>query len=127
MTYTLSQRSLTRLEGVNPALVAVVKRAIELTEIDFCVTEGLRTIERQRQLVAKGASTTMNSRHITGHAVDLAAMIDGEIRWDWPLYHKLAKAMKLAAAEYNVGIEWGGDWRRFKDGPHFQLTRKAFP
>lgn len=123
----LSERSLNRLAGVHPDLVRVVKRAAELTEIPFVVTEGLRTLERQKQLVASGASTTMKSRHITGHAVDLAAMVGDEIRWDWPLYAKLAKAMKAAAAELKVAIEWGGDWRTFKDGPHFQLTWKAYP
>lgn len=123
----LSERSLNRLAGVHPDLVRVVKRAAELTEIPFVVTEGLRTVERQKQLVASGASTTKKSRHITGHAVDLAAMVGDEIRWDWPLYAKLAKAMKSAAAELKVAIEWGGDWRTFKDGPHFQLTWKAYP
>lgn len=123
----LSERSLNRLAGVHPDLVRVVKRAADLTEIPFVVTEGLRTVERQKQLVASGASTTMKSRHITGHAVDLAAMVGDEIRWDWPLYAKLAKAMKSAAAEMKVAIEWGGDWRTFKDGPHFQLTWKAYP
>ena len=92
------------------------------------MTEGLRTRERQEQLVKAGASKTTRSRHLTGHAVDLAAMIDGEIRWDWPLYDKLAKAMKTAAAEeLNVKIEWGGDWKTFKDGPHFQLPWKDYP
>lgn len=127
MTFALGQRSLDRLNGVHPDLVKVVKRAIQLTPIDFTVTEGLRTVERQKQLVAAGASQTMKSRHITGHAVDLAALIDGEVRWDWPLYAKIAKAMKDAAAELGVAIEWGGDWKSLKDGPHFQLTWKAYP
>lgn len=127
MTFNLSKRSLDRLAGVHADLVKVVKRAIEISEIDFCVTEGLRTRERQEQLVKAGASKTTRSRHLTGHAVDLAAMIDGEIRWDWPLYDKLAKAMKTAAEELNVKIEWGGDWKTFKDGPHFQLPWKDYP
>ena len=118
----LDERSEKRLEGVNEALVSVVRRAARNTTVDFIVTEGLRTKERQAQLVAKGASRTMNSKHLTGRAVDLAAMIDGEVRWDWPLYHKLAKAMKDAAAECGVKIVWGGDWRTFKDGPHFELA-----
>lgn len=126
MTFNLSKRSLDRLAGVHADLVKVVKRAIEISEIDFCVTEGLRTRERQEQLVKAGASKTTRSRHLTGHAVDLAAMIDGEIRWDWPLYDKLAKAMKTAAEELNVKIEWGGDWKTFKDGPHFQLPWKDY-
>jgi peptidoglycan L-alanyl-D-glutamate endopeptidase CwlK len=127
MSYKLGKVSLSRLIGVHPDLVAVVKRAIELTEIDFTVTEGLRDIERQKKLLAAGASKTMKSRHLTGHAVDLAALVDGRIRWDWPLYDKLAKAMKAAAAELNIPVEWGGDWKTFKDGPHFQLPWKRYP
>ena len=118
--FKLSQRSIDRLKGVHPDLASVVKLAIERSEVDFMVTEGLRTKERQKELVAAGASKTMNSRHITGHAVDLAAYVNG-IRWDWPLYEKIAKAMKQAAYELNIRIEWGGDWKSFKDGPHFQI------
>lgn len=118
--FKLSQRSIDRLNGVHPDLVSVVKLAIERSEVDFMVTEGLRSKERQKELVAAGASKTMNSRHITGHAVDLAAYVNG-IRWDWPLYEKIAKAMKQAAYELNIKIEWGGDWKSFKDGPHFQI------
>lgn len=125
--YRLSDRSKGRLRGVHPDLVRVVERAIQLTEVDFAVTEGLRTEQRQRELLAAGASMTMRSRHLTGHAVDLAAMVGGAVRWDWPLYHKLAEAMKAAAAELGVPLEWGGDWRTFKDGPHFQLSRKDYP
>lgn len=105
---------------MHPDLASVVKLAIERSEVDFMVTEGLRSKERQKELVAAGASKTMNSRHITGHAVDLAAYVNG-IRWDWPLYEKIAKAMKQAAYELNIKIEWGGDWKSFKDGPHFQI------
>lgn len=124
----LNQRSLAALNGVHPDLARVVFRAAEIaTDDDFIVTEGLRTIERQRQLVAKGASQTMSSRHITGHAVDLASVVDGEVRWDWPLYSRLAALMKEAACIEAVPIEWGGDWLKFKDGPHFQLPRKAYP
>jgi peptidoglycan L-alanyl-D-glutamate endopeptidase CwlK len=124
--FKLSVRSKKALVGVHPDLVRVVERAIQLTDVDFAVTEGVRTIERQRQLFASGASTTMNSRHITGHAVDVAAWV-GEIRWDWPLYHKIAEAMKAAAKELGVAIIWGGDWKTFKDGPHFELDRRFYP
>lgn len=127
MPFALGAKSKERLKGVHPDLVRVVERAIQLTEVDFTVLEGLRTVARQQQLVASGASKTMRSRHITGHAVDLAAVIGGEIRWDWPLYHKIAKAVKQAAAELKVPIEWGGDWRTFKDGPHWQLPWKSYP
>lgn len=127
MTFLLSARSVDRLKGVHPDLQKVVLLAITLTEVDFGVTEGIRTIERQRELVAKGASQTMKSRHITGHAVDLAAFVGGEVRWDWPLYSKLAYAMKTAAFKLKVPIVWGGDWTSFKDGPHFELDRKTYP
>ena len=125
--FKLSKRSLKALEGVHPDLVAVVKRAIQITPIDFVVIEGLRTVERQRELFKAGASKTMNSRHLTGHAVDLVAYIGAEVRWDWPLYHKLAAAMKAAAKELGVAIVWGGDWISFKDGPHFELDRRVYP
>lgn len=125
--YTLSPRSYKRLEGVHPDLVRVVERAIAITEVDFVVLEGLRTKERQAQLLIAGASRTMNSRHITGHAVDLGAWVGKEVRWDWPLYAKIATAMKKAATEQNVPIVWGGDWRTFKDGPHFELNRSKYP
>lgn len=125
--YTLSTRSLDRLNGVHPDLVRVVKLAIQLSEIDFVVLEGVRTKERQALLKTIGASQTMNSRHLTGHAVDLGALLNKEVRWDWPLYHKIAKAMKQAATDLNVQIVWGGDWRTFKDGPHFELNRSKYP
>ena len=125
--FVLSTKSESRLVGVNPDLIRVVRRAIELTTMDFMVLEGLRTIARQKQLVAMGASQTMHSRHITGHAVDLAAILDGKIRWDWPLYHKLSEIVKQAAKNINIPIEWGGDWESFKDGPHFQLPRNKYP
>ena len=125
--FKLSRRSLERMQGVHPDLVKVVLLAIQLTEVDFGVTEGLRTIEKQREYVAKGASKTMNSRHLTGHAVDLVAYIGSEVRWDWPLYHKIADAMKRAANSLNVPIVWGGDWKTFKDGPHFELDRREYP
>lgn len=124
---TLDERSRKRLEGVHPDLVAVVEAAAEVTEVDFIVTEGLRTKERQEQLVRAGASKTLKSRHLTGHAVDLAAKVGNEVRWDWPLYHKLAAAMKDSAAALGIEIEWGGDWKSFPDGPHFQLPWATYP
>lgn len=127
MTYQLSKRSKDRLSGVHPDLVRVVEKAIEISDMDFTVLEGVRSIARQQQLVASGASQTMQSRHITGHAVDLAPYVAGQVRWDWPLYYKLAETVKKAAAECGVPIEWGGDWTSFKDGPHWQLPRKEYP
>lgn len=124
--FMLSARSREKLKGVHPELVKVVERAIQITEVDFSVTEGVRTYQRQSQLVKAGASTTYNSRHLTGHAVDLAAWIGNQLRWDWPLYYKIAAAMKQAAKELGVSITWGGDWKTFKDGPHFELDRKVY-
>ena len=123
----LSARSLKNLNGVHPDLAAIAHRATELTSIPFEIIEGLRTVERQKKLVAAGASKTMNSRHITGHAIDIAPTVEGKIRWDWPLYRALAPAMKQAAQDLGFPLVWGGDWRTFKDGPHFELDRRQYP
>ena len=125
--FSLGPRSKARLQGVHPDLVKVVERAIKLSEVDFTVIEGLRTLERQRKLVDAGASQTMKSRHLTGHAVDLAAWVDEQVDWSWPLYDKIAAAMKQSSAQVGVPIEWGGNWTSFKDGPHFQLPWKDYP
>jgi peptidoglycan L-alanyl-D-glutamate endopeptidase CwlK len=125
--FSLGKRSRERLNGVHPDLMKVVERAIEIATVDFTVLEGLRTPERQKVLFDAKASTTLNSRHITGHAVDLGAWVDNQLDWSWPLYHQIAKAMKEAAKELNVAIVWGGDWRTFKDGPHFELDRRKYP
>ena len=127
MTIILGQRSLARLDGVHSDLVRVVKRAATMSDLDFTVLEGLRTLERQKELFAKHATTTMKSRHLDGHAVDLAPMIGSEVRWDWPLYHKLAAIVKAAALHEGVPVEWGGDWKKFVDGPHWQLSWKTYP
>ena len=125
--FYLGKRSNLRLQGVHADLVRVVSIALTYSTIDFTVLDGVRTEERQLKLFQAGATTTLNSRHLTGHAVDLGAWVDGEVRWDWPLYTQIANAMKLAALEEDVLIEWGGDWKTFKDGPHFQLPWKAYP
>lgn len=127
MSIILSERSLSRLDGVHADLVRVVKRAAATSNIDFTVLEGLRSLERQKTLVARGASKTMKSRHLTGHAVDLAPFVDGQVVWAWPLYHKLAVIVKAAAKDENVPITWGGDWARFRDGPHWELNWKDYP
>jgi len=143
MSIVLGQRSLSRLEGVHPDLVRVVKKAAAMSDLDFTVLEGLRTVERQKQLFAQKATKTMNSRHITGHAVDLAPMIGGKVSWDWPLYHRLAEVMRAASLNEKVPIRWGGTWkllsaiegpitakilsRSFPDGPHFELPRANYP
>lgn len=125
--FRLGALSRARLHGVHPDLVRVIERAIAITPIDFRVTEGLRTAARQRELVSAGASRTMRSRHLTGHAVDVVALVGGKVRWDWPLYPQIAAAVKQAARELGVPVEWGGDWPRFRDGPHFQLPWKTHP
>lgn len=125
--FKLSTRSKDKLIGVHHRLIAVVERAIEITEIDFAVIEGVRTMEKQLEYVRSGASQTLASRHLTGHAVDLAAFVGSELRWDWPLYAKIAAAMKQAAKELSIPIVWGGDWKKFPDGPHFELDRRNYP
>ena len=124
MTYNLSNKSLAKLDGVHPDLVAVVKRAIQISEQDFSVGEGLRSLSRQRELVNTGKSTTMNSRHLTGHAVDLFPY---PLSWDWHYFYPIADAMKQAAKELDVDLEWGGDWKTFADGPHWQLSWENYP
>jgi peptidoglycan L-alanyl-D-glutamate endopeptidase CwlK len=131
----INTASTARLRGVHPDLVRVVQRCAadwKDPETGFIVTCGVRTLEEQKVLKAKGASKTLRSRHIPtangyGHAVDLAATVQGQVRWDWPLYDKIAKAMKAAAKAEKVPLEWGGDWKSFKDGPHFQLPWDAYP
>jgi len=149
MSYKLGERSKQKLEGVDERMQAVVRSAIGQSKQDFSVICGLRTIEEQRALVAKGASQTMKSKHIDGHAVDLAAYVDG-IRWELNLYDEIADAMKAAAIECGVPIRWGAAWhiddirqwkgtmeeamneyidlrrsqgrRPFIDAPHFELS-----
>lgn len=155
--FKLSARSRRNLVDVHPHLVRVVERALDLSAIDFVVLEGVRTIERQRELVASGASQTMAGRHLKGqsgfgHAVDLGAWV-GEIRWDMGLYYQLATAVQRAARESSTPIRWGGAWVRidtatqtpaqlvaeyvarcraakrkaFIDGPHFELPAGLYP
>ena len=126
----MDERSEKNLKGVHPDLVKIVERAHEIAiedGKDFIVTEGLRTVARQRELFAHGATTTMKSRHLNGHAVDLMAMVGGQGRWDWPLYEHLWGYMGQSAKELSFPLEWGGNWKKFKDGPHFQLPWKDYP
>lgn len=122
MTYRLSNRSLGNLEGVHPDLVAVVKRAIQITKADFVVIEGLRSVERQRDLVATKKSRTMNSRHLTGHAVDIAPY---PVTWEKSAFVPIVEAMKDAAKELGVDVTHGHDWGW--DSPHHELDRKTYP
>jgi peptidoglycan L-alanyl-D-glutamate endopeptidase CwlK len=123
--------------------VRVVKKAAAMSSLDFTVLEGLRTKDRQKQLMDLGATKTLNSRHITGHAVDLAPMVGGTVRWDWSLYLNLAEFVRMASIHEKVPIRWGGTWkllsaisgpitakvlsRSFPDGPHFELPRASYP
>lgn len=122
---TLTPRDIDRMAGVHPDLVRVVRRARE--EGEFIITEGVRSEARQRQLMIAGATRTMNSRHLTGHAIDIAALVDGEVRWDWPLYTRLSTVFKRAAMLEGVALTWGGDWPTFRDGPHYELPRAVYP
>lgn len=151
--FNLSKKSLKNLEYVHDDLCLVVNRAIEITDTDFMVFEGYRSVDRQKALVKAGASHTMNSRHLTGHAVDLVPVLTGLPRWDWPLCYRVAEGVRLAAVEFNIPIVWGGVWdrvlngfeksceaesnayaarqhgrgeRAFLDGPHFQLPRENY-
>ena len=121
MSFSLGAKSRERLEGVDIRLVRLVEQAIKETKIDFTVLEGLRTPERQQQLVNDGFSQTLKSKHLTGHAVDLVALVNGKVSWDKEHYPEIARAMKKAAADQKVNIRWGGDFKSFFDGPHFEL------
>lgn len=128
MTFRLGKRSRDNLVGVHHDLARVVELAIKRSEVDFIVLEGIRSDARQLQLYNAGASQLKSGgRHQTGHAVDLGAMVGNKVRWDWPLYRKIAVAMKSAAAELGVDLRWGGDWKSFPDGPHFELSRTKYP
>lgn len=147
MTFVLGGTSEANMRGVHPDIQRIVRRAITITTVDFGVIEGRRTEQRQAQLFAAKATKTLNSKHITGDAVDLAAWVGGRHSWDWPLYYEIAEAVRRAAIEENVRIRWGGVWDRilndiegdlddavaeyvarqkargmkaFLDGPHFE-------
>lgn len=137
----IDPRSVPLLAQMHPDLCRVVERFAQVAPFKFRLTEVLRTPERQRQLVASGASKTLRSRHLPhpkdglSRAFDLVPLVDidndGKIETEemyaWPLYHKLAPVMKQAAKDVGVPIEWGGDWKSFRDGPHWQLPWKQYP
>jgi peptidoglycan L-alanyl-D-glutamate endopeptidase CwlK len=127
MTFALGQRSKDRLSGVHPDLVKVIEEAIKESPLDFSITEGLRTKERQKELFDAGKSQTMNSRHITGKAVDIAVLFEGKVTWEFRHYHTVADHIKKVAKELGIELVWGGDWQSFKDGPHFELNRSVYP
>ena len=131
----LNITSLSRLRGVHPDLVRVVLRCADDwkdKDTGFIVTQGVRTIQEQNLLLKKGASKTLRSRHLKApngyaHAVDLAVVLKDAVTWHWPMYDRLAKAMKAAAKAEKVPLEAGADWGKFRDGPHFQLPWKEYP
>lgn len=127
MTFHLSDKSKTKLVLVHPHLREVVEAAIKVTTVDFCVLEGLRTLDRQRELVRAGASTTMNSRHLHGLAVDLGAIVGGKITWHPKVYDQIADAMLGTASKLGIHITWGGSWISFKDLVHFELSKPYYP
>ena len=133
MSYQLGQRSAERLQGVHPDLIRVVRGAILHSKIDFTVVEGLRSMQRQKELFAAGKSRTMKSRHLTGHAVDLAPLVDlngdgvEELTWIKESFYPIVDAMRASAAAAGILIEWGGDWQTFVDMPHWQLPWARYP
>lgn len=125
-TFKFSSRSEKNLQGVNPDLVKVTRRALEISEVDFGITEGLRSRYRQKQLVTTGKSQTMNSRHLTGHAVDVVAYVGNQCHGNGRCT-KNRSSIQTGQPELNIPVEWGGDWKTLKDGPHFQLPHGAYP
>lgn len=129
MSYQFGKRSLENLKGVNPLLVKVLNRALEITPVDFTVIEGLRTVERQKQLVSEGKSQTMNSRHITGDAVDVIPI---NTKWKVEEFIPILKAIKQAGDELGVKLRFGINWKndpslpietKFIDAPHVEIPR----
>ena len=115
----LTRISEQRLSEVRPCLQAIMHEAVARAEdlgMTVQITEGLRTLERQRQLVAAGKSKTMNSYHLNGRAVDVYV----NNGWKFEDYKKFADIVKVVAKEHGYKVTWGGDWPRFLDGPHFQ-------
>jgi peptidoglycan L-alanyl-D-glutamate endopeptidase CwlK len=125
-TFSWSKRSLRELKGIHPDLRRVCDLALQLTAVDFLITDGKRTVEEQKAHVASGASRTMKSRHLTGHAIDFAPLVDGKVRWEMAYCRQVADAFKAAAKQLGVPIVWGGDWARFRDGPHIELDKARY-
>lgn len=131
-TYRMDERSEKMLIGIHPDLVGPMRLAhmrvsAQHPGLSFVIYCGIRTTAQQRELVASGASTTMKSRHLSGHAVDLAPTWRGNLLFDWPLYHKLAPIIKQSFEDCRIPVEWGGDWKTFTEGPHWQLPWAQYP
>lgn len=127
MTFQLSVRSEARLAGVHPDLVRIVRRALALSAVDFGVAEGVRSLARQRELFAEGKTRTMNSRHLSGHAVDLYPSVRAGEDYTRADFEPVVTAMKAAAAELGMPLECGHDWKSFPDSPHHQLPFLGYP
>lgn len=125
--FRFSRRSKDRLVGVHPDLVKVATRALELTPVDFGITEGVRSLETQKKYVAEGKSQTMKSRHLHGFAVDVVAYPKDKDTWNMKYYRMIADAFKQAGRELGVPVVCGVDWVTFKDGPHIELDKKVYP
>lgn len=118
---TFSERSKTKLQGVDPRLVHIAELALQRSPFDFGITCGLRTLEEQKNLVHEGKSRTMKSKHLEGRAIDIVIYINGKANWDVDNYRKVSQVFKQVATEEGIQIEWGGDWKSFIDAVHFQL------
>lgn len=150
MPFKFGLKSKWRLQGVHPDLVRVAHLAIGRSEVDFAISEGLRSKARQAELYRAGASKTLDSRHLTGHAIDVVALVGGQARWEFDLYQRIAQAFRSAADDAGVVVEWGACWRAINghtdlpglvadyvtrcriagkrpliDGPHFQIPVTA--
>lgn len=121
--FKFSKRSLNNLVGVKSSLVEIVKESLSRSPFDFIVVEGLRTPARQRELLAQRKTRTLDSYHITGHAIDIALLVDGKVNYNLANYKIVAGVFKEVAAEKGVKLTWGGDWKKLVDGPHFQIPR----
>ena len=116
-----------RLARAHPNLQKLMIEAAKDCPVEIEISEVLRTLAKQAALVKAGASRTMKSRHLTGHAADFYVNVNGKLRWDWPLYAIAGAHIKKVAAKLNIKIVWGGDWKGFRDGPHIELDRFIYP
>lgn len=129
----MNSRSIKRLEQAHPLLHKLMVSAAEDSPVQFEIGETLRTLAQQQKNVAAGVSWTMDSRHLPhpgdgfAYAVDVVCYANGKVSWAWPLYTKLAAHIKQRALELGIHIVWGGDWKRSKDGPHYELSRQSYP
>lgn len=119
--YKFSKRSYNNLKGVKPRLVVLASLMLKDSPYDFVIIEGLRSKKRQKLMVKTGKSTTMNSKHLTGNAIDIALIVNGKITWEKKYYNEFASVMKKNAKLLGINLTWGGDWHSFVDVPHFQI------